>query len=116
MNCHKGEIGRTTLGGKIMNTVFYISSLGCLLKHSNEYLKQLAYELEFSGEAQAGDPKLEVIIVEKLIQSECRQKRISRIEWWGTPVLTQKRVCILSQLLISSENSDDLFHLSEPLF
>lgn len=39
MNCHKGEIGGTTLGGKIMNTVFYISSLGCLLRHSNEYLK-----------------------------------------------------------------------------
>ena len=48
----------------------YISSLGCLLDILMEiWSSKLAYELEFSGEVQGGDPKLGVMIVEDLFRA-----------------------------------------------
>lgn len=70
MKCDKGEMGGVCLAGKMMDMVLYVSSLGCLLDILMEIRSsKLAYELEFIGEVQDGDPKLRFVIIEDLFRA-----------------------------------------------
>lgn len=70
MKCDKGEMGGVGLAGKMMDMVLYVSSLGCLLDILMEIRSsKLAYELEFIGEVQDGDPKLRFVIIEDLFRA-----------------------------------------------